>query len=93
VIKPPTCPGNRDRYTRAWLASKSPGLPLEAEELLAFNPDFGTLEEWEADRTASGQRAYGDRSWPTLKSNAFANCLRVSICGLTRPRSIREMTA
>jgi len=78
---------------RAWLAAKSPGLPPEVEELPASNPDFGTLEEWEADRTAFGQGAYGDRSWPTLKSNAFANCLRVSIRGLTRPRSIREMTA
>jgi len=37
---------------RAWLAVKSPSLPPEVEELLASNPDFGTLEEWEAEPEA-----------------------------------------
>jgi len=37
---------------RAWLAVKSPGLPPEVEDLLASNPDFGTVEAWEAEPEA-----------------------------------------
>jgi len=37
---------------RAWLAVKSPSLPPEVEELLASNPDFGTVETWEAEPEA-----------------------------------------